>query len=126
MKKFGGRRVSDLPCEPESEIGFVSCPLCGMNRILEKTGATAKKRAAQGKHIRKLLDRPKGRIKFNHMDLDKAQIFQCRVPADAFFVVEGKTLAEMTKDERFDDLISQMREQIREIFQIIGGGELKS
>lgn len=115
--------MNDLPCEPESEIGFVSCPLCGMNRILEKTGATAKKRAAQGKHVRKLLDRPKGRIKFDHMNLDNAQIFQCRAPADAFFVVEGKTLAEMTKDERFDDLISQMRQQTREILQIISEGQ---
>lgn len=115
--------MTELPCEPESELGFISCPLCGMNRILEKTGATAKKRLAKGKHIRKLLDRPKGRIKFDHMNLENAQIFQCRAPADAFFVVEGKTLAEMARDDRFNDLIQQMRAQTHQIITIIGDGD---
>lgn len=103
---------SDLPCEPESEIAFISCPLCGMNRILEKTGATAKKKLAQGKKLKKVLNQPKGRIRFDGMNLATAQIMQCRVPADKFYVIEGRTLAEIATDPRFSDLVEQMKSQI--------------
>ena len=111
-----------------AKILYVACPLCGMSRVLEKTGSSAISRGLPVEEI-------KGRIRFDHMDLEKANIIQVRErrpgPEDkprtrrgggpGFILVGGYTLAELKGKPEYADLREQMLETAREIIKILEG-----
>ena len=105
-----------------AEFIMISCPLCGMARVLEKTGASA---IARGITITEY----KGRIRFDHVDLDKAIVVQVRERepgpekkkrlrrggGPGFPIKGGHTLLEMAKMDEYQDLVSQMLSQTKRI-----------
>ncbi|MBA7469150.1 hypothetical protein ES707_04416 [subsurface metagenome] len=109
-----------------AEVIFIACPWCGMNRVLEKTGAGA---IARGLTITDI----KGRIRFDHMDLGKAIIVQIRERAPGpetrkrlrrgggtgFPLVGGLTLQEMKDSPDYTDLIEQMKATATEVLSIL-------
>jgi hypothetical protein len=109
-----------------AEIIYIACPLCGMSRVLEKKGSSA---IARGLSI----GEPKGRIRFDHMDLDSARIVQVRerkagresVPrmgrggGTGFTIKDGFTLEEMKAMPEYQDLIEQLRKHIALIEKVI-------
>ena len=111
-----------------AKILYVSCPLCGMNRVLEKKGSVA---IARGLPIEEI----KGRIRFDHMDLEKANILQIRERrrgkedkprmqrggGPGFILVGGDTLAELRDKPEYADLKDQMVGTAREIIKILEG-----
>lgn len=113
-----------------SEILYVCCPMCGMNRVLEKKGSVA---VTMGLPI----DEIKGRIRFNHMDLEKANIIQVRERrrgkedkprmrrggGTGFQLVGGLTLAELRDKPEYQDLKEQMMETTHEIIKILEGAK---
>jgi len=110
------------------EILYVACPMCGMSRVLEKKGSAAVGRGLTIKEI-------KGRIRFDHMELEKANVIQIRErrrgPEDkprmrrgggpGFQLVGGHTLAELRDNPEYQDLKEQMVETAREIIKILEG-----
>jgi len=111
-----------------AKILYVACPLCGMNRVLEKKGSMAISRGLPIEEI-------KGRIRFDHMDLEKANIIQVRErrpgPEDkprtrrgggpGFILVGGHTLAALRDKPEYADLKDQMVGTAREIIKILEG-----
>ena len=111
-----------------TEILYVCCPMCGMSRVLEKKGSMA---IARGKPIREI----KGRIRFDHMDMDKAHIIQFRERrrgkeseprqgrggGSGFQLVGGLTLAELKDSAEYGDLREQMLDTAHGIIKILGG-----
>ena len=107
-------------------ILYVSCPLCGMSRVLEKTGSSA---IARGLPIEEI----KGRIRFDHMDLEKANIIQIRERrrgkedkprlrrggGPGFQMVGGLTLAELKDKPEYLDLREQMLETAHRIINVL-------
>lgn len=112
-----------------AEIIYIACPLCGMSRVLEKKGSVA---IARGEVIPEV----KGRIRFDHMDLDKANIIQFRERrrgkeseprqgrggGPGFQLMGGLTLAELRDNAEYADLRDQMVESARKIISILEGG----
>ena len=110
----------------ETEQGIYLLPFvvhnCGMNRVLEKTGASA---IARGLSITGI----KGRIRFDIVDLDNATIVQIRERAEGpeksrrlgrgggsgFVYKEGLTLDQMKADPDYQDLIEQIKITIENI-----------
>lgn len=93
-------------------IIMVTCPLCGMNRVLEKKGSRA---IIEHKPLTKGI---KGRIRFDHIDLEKAFIVQFkerREKGRGFPTVGGLTLEEMKQNPEYQDLIEQMKFQLQRI-----------
>lgn len=109
-----------------AEIIYIACPLCGMNRVLEKTGASA---IARGVTITEV----KGRIRFDHMDLDRALIVQVRERetgpeekkrmrrggGSGFTLKGGLTLKQIRDKPAYQDLVEQIRSQIAEIQKML-------
>jgi hypothetical protein len=107
-------------------IIYIVCPLCGMNRVLEKTGSSA---IARGLTIRKV----KGRIRFDHIDLTRAPIVQVRERQEGkeaqrrltrgggtgFVFREGLTLMQMKRKPEYADLVKQIKETALEIIKIL-------
>jgi len=105
-----------------AEIIYISCPLCGMSRVLEKTGAGA---IARGK----IIDHVKGRIHFDHIDLDNAFIVQIRERkagkesnkrarrggGTSFQLQGGLTLEQMKTSPEYSDLVEQLKASARHI-----------
>lgn len=112
------------------KIIYIACPLCGMSRVLEKKGSMAMARGIP-------IDEVKGRIRFDHMALETANIIQFRErrsgPEDkprlqrgggpGFVMVGGHTLAELRDKPEYADLKEQMLETARQIIKILGGEE---
>lgn len=112
-----------------AEVIYIACPLCGMSRVLTKTGAVAIGRGID-------IDEIKGRIGFDHIDLEKANIVQIRErrrgPEErprmgrgggpGFIPVGGFTLAEMRDKPEYADLKEQMVATAKEIVKILEGG----
>lgn len=110
------------------EVIFIACPLCGMSRVLNKTGSSA---IARGISITEI----KGRIRFDHMKLDKAPIVQIRESMTGpetktrmrrgggrgFVFREGITLEEMKDNPGYQDLVEQMKSTATEILRVLGG-----
>jgi len=110
-----------------AEIIYIVCPLCGMNRVLEKTGSSA---IARGITIREV----KGRIRFDHMDLDTALVVQVRERkagpeerkrmrrggGSGFTLKGGLTLREMGRKRDYQDLVEQIKSTARSIIDILG------
>jgi len=108
-----------------AEIIYISCPICGMSRVLEKKGSRA---LATGKPLDKGI---KGRIRLDHMDLGKAFIVQFRERQTGkeerkkrgggrgFELRGGLTLEQMKNKEEYKDLITQLKSQINKIQQIL-------
>lgn len=109
-----------------TEVIYIACPLCGMSRVLEKKGSSA---IARGFRITEI----KGRIHFDHMDLDNARIVQVRERkagresvartgrggGSGFTVREGLTLEQMRDMPEYSDLIDQLRHSVKAISDII-------
>jgi len=109
-----------------AEIIYIACPLCGMNRVLEKTGASA---TARGFTIHDI----KGRIRFDHMELSTAPIVQTRERKEGpeakrrmrrgggtgFPLIGGLTLEEMRNSPKYTDLIEQMRATATDVLRIL-------
>ena len=109
-----------------AEVIMISCPLCGMARVLEKTGASA---IARGFTITKI----KGRIRFDHMNLVDAPIVQIRERAEGpeekrrmrrgggsgFVLIGGLTLEQMRDDPEYQDLVEQMKSTANEILKAL-------
>jgi len=105
---------------------FIACPLCGMGRVLEKTGAGA---IARGLTITDV----KGRIRFDHMDLETAPIVQTRERkagpeavrrlrrggGTGFVLAGGYTLREMKERPEYSDLVEQLKETAAQILKIL-------
>ena len=112
-----------------AKILYVSCPLCGMNRVLEKKGSVA---IGRGLPIEEI----KGRIRFDHMDLEKANILQIRERrrgkedkprmrrggGPGFQLVGGLTLAELKDNPEYQDLREQMLKTAHSIIKILKEG----
>lgn len=108
-----------------AEIIMISCPLCGMARVLEKKGSRA---IARGLTVREI----KGRIRFDHMDLNSAPIVQVRERKEGketvkrlrrgggtgFVLIGGLTLQEMKRKPEYADLVKQIRETALELIKI--------
>ena len=113
-----------------AKILYIACPLCGMSRVLEKTGSSAISRGLPVEEI-------KGRIRFDHMDLEKANILQIRERrrgkedkprmrrggGPGFQMVGGLTLAELKDKPEYQDLKEQMLETARKVIKILEGAE---
>jgi len=109
-----------------SEVIYIACPLCGMNRVLTKTGASA---IARGYTISDI----KGRIRFDHMDLSLAPIVQVRERrpgketvtrmrrggGSGFVFKEGLTLEAMKNDPGYQDLVEQMKSTAQAILAVL-------
>ena len=109
-----------------AEVIYITCPLCGMNRVLEKTGSGA---IARGLTITDT----KGRIRFDHMDLNNSSIVQVRESITGkepkkrmrrgggrgFVFRSGLTLAEMKTNPEYSDLIEQMKSTASEILEVL-------
>lgn len=113
-----------------SEILYVCCPCCGMSRVLEKTGSSAISRGLPIEEI-------KGRIRFDHMELEKANIIQIRERrrgkedkprmrrggGPGFQMVGGLTLAELKDKPEYQDLKEQMLDTAHKIIKILEEAE---
>lgn len=112
-----------------AEVIYIVCPLCGMNRVLEKTGASAITRGLTVKEV-------KGRIRFDHIDFERyiVQVRERSTGPEAkkrlrrgggtgFVLKDGLTLAEMKDDMTYSDLIQQIRHSCQAILDILGKGE---
>jgi len=94
-----------------TELIHIVCPLCGLNRPLLKTGARAR---VEGKDLPFI----KGRIRFDHVDLEQGLIIQIRerrTEGKGFPLVDGKTFGDMIGDPDYADLVSQMALQVERI-----------
>jgi len=109
-----------IPVKPQKQLKYITCPCCGMNRKLDKSGAYAARREKSTLLRQPLGSKEAGRVRFDTMELETALILQVRDATQALHVVGGLTLAELTQDEEYDDLLDQLRGQIAEIMAIIG------
>lgn len=99
-----------------AEIIYIVCPMCGMNRVLEKKGTSALARGVTVSEV-------KGRIRFDHVDLENGIIVQIRERAEGkeptkrlqrgggtgFILKRGMTLEQMRARPEYRDLIDQIR-----------------
>ena len=105
---------------------YITCPCCGLNRVLEKTGSSA---LARGITIREI----KGRIRFDHIDLVNGIIVQFRERPEGpeekrrlrrgggpgFILRGGLTLSEMRDNADYADLVEQLRVTCRAILETL-------
>jgi ssDNA-binding Zn-finger/Zn-ribbon topoisomerase 1 len=82
---------------------YIVCPLCGLNRVLEKW--------------------EKGKIKFGNFDLEKSFFVQVRYStggrASGFWLNENesKRISEIANNEEFRDLLIQIKNQCKAILK---------
>ncbi len=107
-----------------AEIVYAVCPMCCMNRVLEKKASTA---LARSKDISEV----KGRIRFDRMDLENGFILQIRERMEGkelvkrrgrgggtgFPLKQGMTLEQMMARPEYADLIDQIRETAKKILE---------
>ena len=111
--------MAELPLEPDHELLYITCALCGMSRKLYKTGRYAKKRERSHLLQSPLGSKEPGQVRFDRMELETALLLQTR-EAGSLAVLGGQTLAQIVAEGHHDDLIDQLRQQIKRISQIIG------
>jgi hypothetical protein len=109
-----------------AEIIYVVCPMCGLNRPLEKKGTNA---IARGLPIKEI----KGRIRFDQIDLESGYILQIRERPSGperiqrfrrgggpgFPFLRGETLRDMKSNPIYKDLIDQIKETAENILSIL-------
>jgi len=109
-----------------AEVVYITCPLCGMNRVLEKKGSSA---MARGLPITDV----KGRIRFDIVDLEKGHIVQVREReagpepkkrlkrggGPGFVFRRGFTLEQIKNNPDYADLIDQIIQTCQAIIQIL-------
>lgn len=105
-----------------AEVVYIVCPMCGMNRVLEKKASTA---LARSKDVSEV----KGRIRFDHVDLENGIIVQVRERmggkepvkrrgrggGTGFPLKRGMTLEQMKARPEYSDLVDQIRESAQNI-----------
>lgn len=105
-----------------AEVVYIVCPMCGMNRVLEKKASTALARSMDISEV-------KGRIRFDHVDLENGIIVQVRERVEGkeqvkrrrrgggtgFPLKRGMTLEQMRAQPEYSDLINQIRESAQKI-----------
>jgi len=105
-----------------AEIVYIVCPMCGMNRVLEKKASSALARSMDVSGV-------KGRIRFDHIDLENGIIVQVRERVEGkeqvkrlgrggglgFPLKRGMTLEQMRAKPEYSDLIEQIRESAQKI-----------
>lgn len=86
-----------------------------MNRVYEKTGASAIRR---GKPLEKGI---KGKVRFDVVPVEDAFIVQFREPIQrgGFQLYDGLTLNEMKEMEQWKEIINQIKKQIKAISKIL-------
>lgn len=108
------------------EVIYIVCPMCGLNRPLTKTGSSA---IARGLPIAEI----KGRISFDHIELDKAPIVQVRERQSGpeakprmrrgggpgFIFRQGITLADMKANPEYADIVTQLKNTANKILEIL-------
>ncbi len=108
------------------EIVYIVCPLCGLNRVLEKKGTQAEKRGKLGKVGRISFDKldpetapfvdireaPGGKVK---VDAPRGTIGKGKAPGKGFHRVASLTLAESAGYPAYRDLVEQLKTQIKVI-----------
>jgi len=85
-------------------VRFVVCPLCGLNRVLDKRG--------------------KGRVRWDAVDLDTALILQVRCGGgrgSGFYLDESRslTLGEMSESPEYDAIVEEIRRQAQSILHAL-------
>lgn len=104
------------------EVVYIVCPMCGMNRVLEKKASSALARSMDVSEV-------KGRIRFDHVDLENGIIVQVRERVEGkeqvsrrgrgggmgFPLKRGMTLEQMIAQPKYRDLIDQIRESAQKI-----------
>lgn len=105
---------------------FVKCPLCGMHRKLDRTGMAAFLRPRKGRE-QVVPGQYKGRITFGLDEgMEDALIVNVREVhgspeghrgGGGFFVSGGLTLQEMKAEDRYRDLVDQIKEACKEILR---------
>ena len=108
------------------EVIYIVCPMCGLNRPLNKTGASA---IARGLPITEI----KGRIRFDQIELDRAPIVQIRERetgpetkprmtrggGSGFVFKEGMTLEQIKDNPEYNDIVSQLKDTANKILGIL-------
>jgi hypothetical protein len=106
---------NDIPIEPRQELIYIVCPLCGLNRILEKSGRFATRR-------HKPIEQIKGRIRFDRVNLNRL-IVQVRDPsrgrAGGLNIIGGLTFQEFITNPDYADLVEQMKSQCQQILDAL-------
>lgn len=107
-----------------AEVVYIVCPMCGINRVLEKKASSALARGVTVSEV-------KGRIRFDHIDLENGIIVQIRERAEGkeptkrlrrgggtgFTLKRGLTLEQMRTQPEYRDLIDQIRNSAQDIVE---------
>ena len=98
------------------EVHFTVCPLCGLNRKLDKTGMFAE--------IRKVKTPiSKGRARYDKVDLKNIPFIDIREGLGGrgrgFPRIKGITLKEAQQDPLYEDLIKQIISSCQKILKIL-------
>lgn len=114
------QEVIKKPERRQIEALFVSCPMCGMSRKLDKTGNYAK--------LRHRLDRskpPKGISHFGRFRLDDAYLIQVRdcsgSRGSGFPTIDGYTIARLKEIPEFEPLLTELKEVAQAILNKLSG-----
>jgi hypothetical protein len=98
--------------EHRIEALFLSCPVCGFSRKLDKSGRWAKLR-------NKEIDTVKGRVHFGNFDLDDSYLIQIRNVSGGrgagFPTVGGYRLDQVKNMPEYADLIRELKEACQAI-----------
>jgi hypothetical protein len=110
------------PYPGATRILFISCPLCGMQRPLNKKGSVA---TAKGKKLEKGV---KGIQHFNRVNLDKHTVVrECAClgygKGKGFQKVKGLTLEQIKDEPAFAWVKAELEDQCREILALLGSEE---
>lgn len=103
-----------------TRILFISCPLCGMQRPLNKKGSVA---TMKGKKLEKGV---KGIQHFNRIDVGKHQVVRecaCLGRGKGFPRVAGLTLEQLRTEPAFEWVKDELVDQCREILVQLGESE---
>ncbi len=86
---------------------FLSCPVCGMSRIFNKSGRWAKLR-------NKEIDIVKGRVHYGNFDLDDSFLIQRRDCSGSrghgFPVIGGYTLEQLKDMPEYQQLVAELKQ----------------
>jgi hypothetical protein len=97
---------------------YLSCPICGMSRPLNKKGTNA---TTAGKTLTKGV---KGIQHFNKVDVTSHSVIQeraCLGPPQGFKKTKSLTLKQVSEDPAFEWVKAELQQQCREILAALEG-----